>query len=162
MTTTAAADPPRLTVTVSAPHLVAFPMLEATVEARVSPRTGVALIGGRGGLHPTDELAALRLTEVGASVRRYLTGDFATGLQIGAEALYLHATATGPGDVAVFGAGLSVGPFVGYKWTHRIGLSLEAQLGVAVVAVAAEADHGVTGDTAKVGPILNLGAGWSF
>ena len=157
----AAADgaDPRVAVTASPLHLF-VPMAEVTVEARVAPRLGVAVIGGVGAFHDAATDERIRLFEGGASARYYVLGSFRHGLQLGAEALYVHADATADAT-AVQAAGLGLAPFVGYKWTHRTGFTVDAQLGVSFMAVHADA-AGASAEARDVGPLLNLNLGYSF
>ncbi|MBP6845949.1 MAG: DUF3575 domain-containing protein [Kofleriaceae bacterium] len=151
---------PRVAVTVSPLHLF-VPMAEVTVEARVAPRLGVAVIGGVGAVRDAATDERIRLFEGGASARYYVLGSFRHGLQLGAEALYVHADATADAT-GVQAAGLGLSPFVGYKWTHRTGVTIDAQLGATYLAARAEADTGATADTRDVAPMLNLNLGYSF
>jgi hypothetical protein len=63
--------------------------------------------------------------------------------------------------------GLAVGPFVGYKYAARLGLTVEVQLGVEFAAIQAHASDSSTGQvvqssTNTVLPLLNVNLGWSF
>lgn len=151
---------PRVAVTVSPLHLF-VPMAEITVEARVAPRIGVAVIGGIGAIRDQATDERIRLFEGGASARYYVLGSFRHGLQLGAEALYVHADATADAT-GVQAAGLGLSPFVGYKWTHRTGVTVDTQLGVTYLAARADADTGATAETRDVAPMLNLNLGYSF
>jgi len=158
----AAADgaDPRVAVTASPLHLF-VPMAEVTVEARLAPRLGVAAIAGVGAIRDTATDDRIRLFEAGASARYYVLGSFRHGLQLGAEALYVHADAT-TDATAVQAAGLGLAPFVGYKWTHRTGFTVDAQLGVTYLVARAASDTGATAATRDVAPLLNLNVGYSF
>jgi len=155
-----ASDDPTIAVTASPFHLL-VPMIELTAELRVSPKFGVAAIAGVGGFHDKDTNAKINLYEGGASARYYATGSFRTGLQLGVEAVYVKAD-TDDTTVEVKAAGLAISPFAGYKWTHRSGFTLEGQIGAAFMTMRAKAQTGEMADASKVGPMLNLNAGYSF
>jgi len=159
-----------LSVTVSPVHLL-FPMLEGTVEYRLGPRLGLAGVAGLGSISVESGADSTRFVavEAGASVRYYPLGSFQGGLQVGAEALYVYlAVDESTTSVVVSGAsdGLSLGPFVGYKWTGRSGFTFDGQLGLAVAAYHAHAEDSAGGsssaDSSSVFPLLNLNVGWSF
>ena len=162
--------PPERTVavTISPVHLL-FPIVEVTAELRVGPRLGVAAIVGAGALEvrsAAGEDLSFTAGELGASVRYYVTGSFRQGVQVGGEVMYLYVklddTTQG---VQATGDGLSLGPFVGYKWTGRGGFTAEAQLGLLVTAIRAHADDGATSATeekSRAYPLLNANLGWSF
>ncbi len=167
------APPPRpersLSVTVSPLHLL-FPLLEVTGEYRVGPRLGVAGILGVGTISSktsANESIRFFASEVGASVRYYVTGSFQRGVQLGAEALYLHLKIdeSTTVDITGVGEGLSIGPFVGYKWTGRGGFTFDAQGGLAYASTRASASNGTSPNTAsdnRLYPLLNVNVGWSF
>ncbi len=159
-----------LSLTISPLHLL-FPLVEVTGEFRVGPRLGVAGIGGLGAITSTTSAGdSVRLfaTELGASVRYYVTGSFQGGVQVGAEAMYLYVKVDSSStDVAVTAAadGLSIGPFLGYKWTGRSGFTFDAQGGLAYAATRANANDGSSSATAsdsRLYPLLNVNVGWSF
>lgn len=150
---------PHVAITISPLHMI-IPMAEVTAEVRLAPKLGVAVIGGVGMIRDdvTDE--RIELFEGGASARYYVTGSFRTGLQVGAEALYVHAT-TEDMSVDIKARGLGLSPFVGYKWTHRSGFTLEGQLGASVMFLRAKSPTAMAEDK-RVAPMLNLNAGWSL
>jgi hypothetical protein len=85
-------------------------------------------------------------------------------MTVALEALYLGAKASSNG-VSAKGAGLSIGPAIGYKHAFDFGLTLDGQLGISYLAARASATDGTTsasGSESRIGPILNLNAGWSF
>lgn len=144
-------------ITTSPLHLV-VPMAEVTAEVRVADRVGVSVIVGVGSFREQTTDEKISLFEGGASVRYYLTGSFRRGLQLGAEAVYVDAS----GDAMdVEAAGLGLSPFLGYKWTHRSGITLEGQLGATVMTARATSETATASDSA-VGPMLNLQIGYSF
>ncbi len=158
-----AADEPAVATTTS-PLLLFVPMAELTTEFRVTPRFGIAAIAGIGRFRERSTNAPVSLYEGGASLRYYALGSFRKGVQLGFEAIYIHATTTSM-TVNVRAAGLGVAPFVGYKWTHGSGFTLEGQIGATFMAARANAQSGSTmasEEDSKVGPMLNLQAGYSF
>lgn len=152
-------DDPTVAFTVSPFHMF-VPMAELTTEFRLAPKLGVAAIAGIGAFRDQDTNDRVTLFEGGASIRYYALGSFRTGLQIGAEAIYLHASTTDMSiDVRARGLGLS--PFVGYKWTHHSGFTLEAQGGITYLAADAQSST-ASANRSAVGPLLNLNVGWSI
>lgn len=157
-----------LALTLSPLHLL-FPMVEVTGEYRVGPRLGVAAILGAGKFSTTDSAdTTLRFTagELGASARYYALGSFRAGLQVGVELLYLAISlGDNPQMVQATGDGLSLSPFVGYKWTARGGFTIEAQGGLSILAVQAHATDGTSSSSSeqsRVSPMINFNLGWSF
>jgi hypothetical protein len=148
------ADGPRVSLTISPIHLL-FPMLEVTAELRVQDRLGLALIGGLG------HVLGVRVQELGAQARWYVTGHFARGLHLGVEALYLRADLADL-STTVSGEGLSVGPFVGYKLGWPSGFTLDGQAGVALVAARARSSGSTSSGGRTTLPLLNLNLGWTF
>jgi hypothetical protein len=150
---------PTVAITVSPIHL-AIPMAEVTAEIRIAPKLGVAVIGGLGRMRSELTNESIALAEGGASVRYYLTGSFRSGLQLGAEALYLHAS-TEDMTVEVKARGLALSPFIGYKWTHSSGFTFDGQIGASYMTARAKG-AGQSADESKVAPMLNLNVGWSL
>lgn len=148
-----------MAITFSPIHLV-IPMAEVTAEVRIAPKLGVAVIGGLGMIRDATTNDRITLVEGGASARYYVTGSFRTGLQVGAEALYVHASTTDM-SVDVRARGLGLSPFAGYKWTHRSGFTLEGQIGATWFALRAKSSTSTASDSG-VGPMLNLNLGWSL
>ncbi len=156
-------DLPTVAITVSPIHLL-IPMAEVTTEIRIADKVGVAVIAGIGTYHQPDTNMRVSLYEGGVSARYYVTGSFRSGLQLGAEAIYIKA-ATSSTTVEVRAAGLGLSPFAGYKWTHRSGFTLEGQAGATFMAARAHGDNGqmtASTKTSAVGPMLNLQVGYSF
>lgn len=156
-------------LTISPLHLL-FPIVEVTGELAVSPQLGVAGIVGVGQIAVTAGSSSSRffVAEGGASVRYYVTGSFRKGVQLGGELLYAHVEADssdGTVDASAFAAGVSIGPFVGYKWSGASGFTFDGQLGVAYSSARAEASDGgstATAEQSAIYPLLNLNIGWSF
>ena len=153
------AEDPRVSITVSPVHLT-LPMGEVTAEVRLAPKLGASIIAGAGAVKVDGLADRVAVYEGGGSVRYYATGSFRTGMQVGAEAVYLYAKTTGD-TMSVRAEGLGLSPFLGYKWTHHSGLTLEAQGGVTYIAVRAHSDTASDGEK-RVGPMLNLNIGYSF
>jgi hypothetical protein len=147
-----------VSLTVSPIHFI-LPMGELTAEVRVADRVGVAVVLGAGAIREEVTDAKVGVFEGGASLRYYVTGSFRKGIQLGGEALYIHASTDDTSTMSTVAAeGLGLSPFVGYKWTHRSGLTFDGQLGATFIALRASDS---TND-AKIGPMLNLNLGYSF
>jgi hypothetical protein len=150
---------PRVAITISPVHFI-LPVGELTAEVRVAEKLGVAAVVGAGAVKVTGIEDRIAVWEGGVSARYYVTGSFRKGLQLGGEALYLHANTTGD-TMAVRAQGLGLSPFVGYKWTAASGLTLDGQAGITYVAVRAESETDSDEDS-RIGPMLNLNIGYSF
>jgi hypothetical protein len=157
-----------VSITISPFHLVS-PIVELTAEARAHDKLGIGVVAGAGKI--TEEATGLSpeinatVFELGLQGRYYVLGDFRHGLQLGAEALYLHLSDSNVEEVSVYAQGLAVGPFVGYKYTADIGFTFDGQLGFQRVGIAAEASG--DGQTASERDsdyilLLNLNVGWSL
>lgn len=149
-------------ITLSPVHL-AIGIVEVTGEFRVAPRLGLA--GTLGG----GTIDGIGVAEVGAQLNYYLLGDFDGGLHLGAEAQWITAFSDSETNTATMSSavaeGFAVGPMIGFKWVGDSGLSLVAQAGVQYIAIAAEAKNGsatASREDSKIGPLVNLNAGWSF
>jgi hypothetical protein len=151
---------PYLTLTVSPVHLI-LGMVEGTLELRIAPRFGLAGVVGGGAMTAGDVTATV--FEIGGSGRYYVSGDFRSGVQLGAELLFASASASSSNeDLSAFGAGLTLGGFVGYKKTWASGFTFDGQAGVQTLAVAAETNQGDRIEESRMGLLLNLNVGWSF
>lgn len=157
-------------LTISPFHLLG-PVVEVTLEVRVSDSVGVAFVAGYGRLNfnATDgELRTFTVYELGTSIRYYAVGDFDGGMQLGAEVLWAHAvldSSTSGSDVGATGAGVGVGPMIGYKYTADVGFTFDGQVGVQWLAFrgqAASSADTTTADQSSIIPLLNLNIGWSF
>ncbi len=153
-------DEPSVALTMSPIHLV-IAMAEFTAEFRVADKIGVAVIGGIGSMREQTTNERITLFEGGVSARYYVTGSFRSGIQLGAEAIYIKAS-TEASNIEVKAAGLGVAPFVGYKWTHRSGFTLDGQLGATYMVTRAKAETGQMAEESAIGPMLNLNVGYSF
>jgi hypothetical protein len=162
--------PPRrvLSLTISPFHLFA-PIVEFTAEGRALDKLGVAVVAGAGKISEDttdfEPAVSARVLEVGLQGRYYLLGDFRHGLQLGAEALYLHLGENNIDTVAAYADGIALGPFVGYKYTADVGFTFDGQLGFQRVGIAAKASgNGQTTSQRDSDYIvlLNLNVGWSL
>jgi hypothetical protein len=148
-------------ITISPVHL-AFPMVELTGEFRVGRKLGIAAIVGAGEATDSVSDVTVKVYEFGASARYYLLGNFRHGMQIGGELLYVKAN-TKDTNIRVSGEGFGVSPFLGYKWQHRSGFTIDTQLGITYIAVRAKAEStNQMEEDSKVGALLNLNVGWSI
>ncbi len=153
-------------LTFSPIHLL-FPVVEIQGEFAVTPRVGVAVIGGIGQvtLETSSGDSTLTAYEVGAKFVGYVLGDFEEGMQVGLEVLYVGIGGEandGDETVSVLGEGLALSPLIGYKIIADIGFTFEAQAGPSLVFVSAEADNGDSKTEVSILPMLNLNVGWSF
>jgi hypothetical protein len=141
------------------------PIFEADIEVMPIPHLGVSVIGGIGQISVgSDEFAAY---ELGAHVIGYPLRDFSS-LQLGAEILWIKISVEDfqGSDVSGTGAGVAIGPFVGYKFIADIGFTLYVQGGFQYLRLEAEA-HDTQGNSASADgaafiPLLNFNLGWSF
>lgn len=166
------ASPPHVaSITLSPIHLI-FPVFEVTAEYAVSPRMGVALIGGYGSLpiktSTTSSVGTVTTTEhikiweLGGHFNYYVVGSFEHGMQLGAEVLYVGASSDASSShTAVTAAGLALGPYAGYKIITRVGFTFEANLGFQYVTLQAHDDTSSAKQESVI-PLLNLNVGWSF
>ncbi len=149
-----AAAPERMRVfsaTFSPIHLQ-FPVLEVTGEARLATKVSAAGILGVG---KSDDV---NLYELGAQLRYYMWGDFDGGLQLGAEVVYVGATSD---EVSAVAQGLTLGPFIGYKYVAGFGLTFDAQVGAQYITLRGESGS-VTEEDSDIIPLVNLNVGWTF
>jgi hypothetical protein len=151
-------------LTFSPLHLT-LPALEVTGEARLHDKVGVALIAGGGkvdgGATINGTKTSVTMVEIGAQGRYYVVGDFRHGVQLGAEGIYIHGSAARD-SVSAVASGLTIGPFVGYKFTADVGFTFDGQIGYQRIGIGGSASDGTTSSTAKNHVLLNLNVGWSF
>jgi hypothetical protein len=144
-----------VSVTLSPFHAL-IPFLEITGELRITPNLSGALIAGIGKIldGKADKHSA---QEFGAQATYYLKPTF-RALHVGIEVTYVHSSDKDSATTFT-GTSFAIGPFVGWKYIHRTGVTLLAQGGLALafVDVRSPPDTEVT-----VLPIVNLNAGWSF
>jgi hypothetical protein len=165
-------------ILISPIHLI-LPVVEITAEIRVHERIGVAVIGGIGSIDPYQfqrtqpppgvKTGRFTVWELGGQFVSYPVGHFDHGMQLGAELLYVGVAGTAESatnSASGTGQGLSVGPFIGYKFTAKVGFSLALQGGVAYLTARADAKdaQGNTSSTSdsQVGPLININLGWAF
>lgn len=159
-------------------HLI-LPVVEVTAEIRLHERIGAAIIGGIGSVDPYQfsktkpppgvKTGRFTVWEVGGQFVSYPVGHFDHGMQLGAELLYVGVSGTaesGTASASGSGQGLSMGPFIGYKYTAPVGFALSLQAGVAYVTARADAKDS-NGNTAsdsdsQIAPIININLGWAF
>jgi len=146
--------PRAVSVTLSPFHAL-IPSLEITGELRIMPRISGALILGIGKFldSKTDTHAG---QEIGGQGTYYFKPTF-RGLHVGIEVAYIHSSDTDSATTYT-GTSFAVGPFIGWKYIHRIGFTIVAQGGLAASWVEERSGDSVV----KVLPILNLNAGWSL
>jgi hypothetical protein len=154
-----AGEPSRLASVTFSPVHLQFPIVEINAEFNVAPHTGLAVIGALGKISDSMSNISGTATEVGGQFNYYPLRKFA-GLHGGFEVLYLRISDVNV-DTTVSGAGLSAGPYIGYKGMLPLGLTFVAQLGVDFIAVEAKSSTATMKDR-KVFPLLNLNVGWSF
>ena len=151
-------------LTLSPIHL-ALPVVELTGEARVHDKVGLAGILGAGTVkvdNSTNGKTSVAVYEVGVQGRYYALGDFRHGAQIGAELMYLHASAAS-GSTSAVADGFAVGPFVGYKYTADIGFTFDGQIGYQRLGIGGSTNNGTPTTTHHENAVLlNLNVGWSF
>lgn len=148
----------QISITWSPIHLV-LPVVELEGEYNAAPHIGAGLIAGAGRVTNDDETVTATAIEVGAQANYYFLDRF-SGLHAGVEGIYLHLGDVQQ-DTTVSGAGLSIGPYAGYKLMTSIGFTFVAQLGVSYLAVSAKSSTQTKSDS-KISPLLNLNVGWSF
>ena len=157
----AAPDPRLFTVSISPIHL-SGPVLELTGEYRILPKASVALIGGFGSITANgDKFSVL---EGGGQARFYPFKPSKHQLNFGVESLWLQIKGDdlADTDLSGTGAGLAIGPFVGYKYVSSFGLTFDGQFGFQFVAMQADASDGSSDSKSTALPLLNLNVGWSF
>lgn len=175
-------EPPRedhrVAILISPIHLI-FPVVEITAEIRLHRQIGVAVIGAIGSIDPYQfestkpppgiKTGRFTVWEAGAQFVGYPVGHFDHGMQLGAELLYLGIA--GSAESATNSAsgtaqGLSVGPFIGYKFTAKVGFSLAVQGGVGYYAVRSDVKdaqgRAASSSDSDFTPILNINVGWAF
>lgn len=165
-------------VMISPFHLI-FPVVEITAEVRLHERISVAGIGGIGSIDPYQfddttpppgvKTGRFTVWEIGGQLVGYPIGHFDHGMQLGAEILYLGvfgSAEAATNSAAATGQGLSMGPFIGYKFTAPVGFSLALQAGAAYLTARADAKD-ASGRTAQatdstIAPLVNINLGWAF
>ncbi|MGM0554865.1 MAG: hypothetical protein ACQEVA_00615 [Myxococcota bacterium] len=156
-----------LSLSISGPHLIVGPIFELQLEFDASDKLSIAALGGWGQTvsEPEDGTRVkLDVWNAGGQVRYLADGNFDKNLHLGLEAMYTDVQ-QGPGDdelgILIHRRGVSVGPFVGGKYVTEVGLTAEAQVGLAYEGMIAESNAG-TEPSARFVPIANVNIGWSF
>lgn len=155
-----------LSLSISAPHLIVGPVFELQVEFDASDKLSLAALGGWGQTvtETDDTRVKLDVWNAGGQVRYFPKGNFDKNLHLGLEAMYTDVQ-EGPGDdelgLFVHRRGISVGPFVGGKYITDVGLTAEAQIGIAYEGMVPETQSS-SGEGGRIVPIANLNIGWSF
>lgn len=170
--TTAYAQPERTFSLTMSPIHAALSIFEFTGEYAVSPKFGVAGIGGYGGLEldKTDGTTTTKedipVLELGAQAIYYPWGNFNGGMQVGAELLWLKLFIPEEENVEVSVNGVAIGPMLGYKWVMGFGLTFDVQGGYQFLFAQAKGNDAegteVEASTDTGIPLINLNAGWSF
>jgi len=158
LTITAHADDaaPHVSVTTDAMTLVGI--VDLTVEAKLMPHVGASATLGAGALVFDTSIHA-KLAGVGAN---YYLGDELAGWHVGTQAKYISVTADGGmSSSPLFGQGLGVAAYGGYKWMRPSGFTAYVQLGVAAGSVVISDRSGSIGGR-MVGSMTNAGIGYSF
>jgi hypothetical protein len=140
---------PKASVLVS-PAFLAIRTAVITVELPLGDTwsTGAIVAYGEPDIDILNDGSSLAFFAGGAQLWRHLTGDFRRGVRFGASALFVRSSSDGKSD-----NGLVTGPMAAYKYSFDAGLTLEAQLGVGLIA-----DE----DDLTVRPIGNFGVGWTL
>jgi hypothetical protein len=140
------------------PFRLLDPIVELTGEARVHDRVGVALMGGVGRYTDKPTGITAGVYEAGVQVRAYVLGDFRHGMQLGAEATYLHLDVS---EIVATAEGLLLGPFIGYKVMADGGFTFDTQFGIGHITERAQSASASASGKDNI-PFLNLNIGWSF
>lgn len=149
---------PIFTASWSPIHL-ALPVVEVEAELSPAPHIGAGVILGAGRISNEDKTITATALEAGVQFNYYIMRNF-SGVHGGIEVAYLHASDV-PQDSTVTAAGITAGPYAGYKVLTSIGFTFIAQLGVQVAYISASNTVDMKSET-KFGPLLNLNIGWSF
>lgn len=155
-------------LTLSPFHLAA-PIVEITGEYALSPKLGVAAIGGLGSLeveYSNGEKEDIGALELGGQAVYYALGSFRHGLQLGGELLWIKVDPPKEGGVEVDANGVAVGPMVGYKFIAGFGLTSIVQVGYQWLFAKAKAENDAGEQAESSGEdaimLLNVNLGWSF
>ena len=160
-------------LTISPLHLI-LPILQLTAEARVTPHFGISVIGGYGkltvdtqssdGFSVSTDKVSVSAYELGGRLIGYPLKKFKS-LELGAQIMYLHVATDGASNesgISATGAGVAIGPLVGYKLVTKVGFTFLAQGGFQYLAIQAQDSSGANAQESKFLPLLNLDIGWSF
>jgi hypothetical protein len=147
-------SPPAVSVTIEPLYLI-LTMVDATVEVRVAPRVGAAVIAGYG-----RPLLGAAMWNLGGEVNAYVLRDF-SGLHVGAEYQYMGGSFGLPfvADSMDTDPLRIWGGYVGYKCVTRRGFTSVLQAGVGHISGGRTSTDP---PMSKIIPIANFTAGWSF
>jgi hypothetical protein len=138
--------------------MVLMGIADLTVESNVAPHVGVSGTVG-GGVLVFDP--AIKMWLAGASANYYLTRSF-SGWHLGALARYAGVTASDAmSSVNLFGSGLSVAGYGGYKWMRPSGFTAFVDVGFGLGRVMISDGSGGFAMN-EAGLALNFGVGYSF
>lgn len=155
--TSTTTEPSRDTsVTTDGMVLVGIP--DVTVESHVAPHVGVGgtLGGGELIFDPS-----IKVVFAGANANIYLQPKF-SGWHVGSQAKYASVSGSDSmGGTTLFGTGLGVSAYAGYKWLRPSGFTAFVEAGIGATR-AAVGDGSRTVAGTLVGPTTNLGIGYSF
>jgi len=140
-----------VSITISPFHLF-NPELHLTGELRLTPKMSVAAMLGAGKITFEDNTS--NIWEIGGQFRYYLFGSFAHGMMIGADVGYVYINDKIE-DPITYLAGTHAGGFLGYKYSMKIGFTIEIQLGPVYL-------WGRSANTSELQTLVNLKLGWSF
>lgn len=138
---------------------------EFTTEFNLKNNTGIALITGFGSVDTSDlgdsSNDTVTMYEFGAQFNYYAIGGFDHGLQLGVELAYLGLSGN-IDSIDANAAGLSIGPYIGYKVIWNSHITFNAQLGYQWFAISAEGSDGSSASGSDSSVLLNLNVGVSF
>jgi hypothetical protein len=88
-------------------------------------------------------------------------------MQVGVEALYMHAAIDGAailgsGSVGGLAAGFSIGPVLGWKFVTRGGFTVNSQIGIGFRAAKQATDPNAPKDDTSAVLLGSLAIGWTF
>jgi hypothetical protein len=152
--------PAKMTISIS-PILLFSPIFQGIFEYKIMDKLGVAGILGFGDITDPDTDITASIFEIGGQANYYVWGDFRKGLHVGTQLLYLYAWFDDD-SISITGNGLSLGGYLGYKYSFDFGLALLIQLGYQGVVANAEADTGEEASGSDSGVLFNLNMGWTF
>jgi hypothetical protein len=173
-----AQGPGHLTLGVSLPHAIAPPALgvgrpfvELHAELRGFSRMALSIFGGLGSVRVArpEGQTSVALWDLGGTARWYLLRTF-EGPHVGLEVSFLDTRADGRVDEARVtgrGAGLALGPFLGYKWRPWAGVTLDGWVGPSLMRVRSRFAEDVTQESRDLlevrwGVLTHLVLGWTL
>ena len=153
---------PRYALTFS-PVYLAVPMGQVSAEVRVRDKVGIGAVAGIGWLtfDASPVKSHLLLYQLAAQGRYYVLGNFRHGLQLGAQVAYLRLASPFQNQVQLSSDALGLAPFVGYKYTMKVGFTFETQLGYEFLLARGTFDRESTQAGASV-LLFDIRVGWSF